>query len=161
MENLPQPLTNTTPSAGILLSTDCRRALRGNHLCCSSVQGYTALLSSGSACHIPVASVFRCPCPDRTSRTDPGETNGPMLCNEPFTFTIRGQCFTYRVPTAPPTLPVSEISRRAFRIQWPTASHRAAPSGHPGSRRPCHRRGNRRSDPCRDRDAAMQVGPHH
>jgi hypothetical protein len=65
--------------------------------------------------------------------------------------------------TVPPAPPVRSglRSRPAYLNRWPTASHQAEPSGHPGLRRPCHRDGNRRSNPCWDRGAARRAGPHH
>lgn len=52
-------------------------------------------------------------------------------------------------------------SRRASPIRWPTASHPDALSRGPESRRPSHRDGIRRSNPCPDRNAAKPASPHH
>lgn len=52
-------------------------------------------------------------------------------------------------------------NRRASPIRWPTASHPDALSRGPESRRPSHRDGNRRSNPCSDRNAAKPASRHH
>ena len=60
-------------------------------------------------------------------------------------------------PASPPARSCLR-SRPASPNQWPAASRQAALSVSPGSRRPCRRDENRRSNPWRDRDAAKPEG---